>query len=90
MAASPGHFPDAYMLGIFGLGALLMRGAGCTINDMWDKDFDKSVSNVRSRTKGHRMTEFCRWKNNVISFGHRTILMCQKVHRKAAIGKLRK
>lgn len=20
-----------------------MRGAGCTINDMWDKDFDKKV-----------------------------------------------
>lgn len=22
-----------------------MRGAGCTINDMWDKDFDKKVYN---------------------------------------------
>lgn len=21
-----------------------MRGAGCTINDMWDKDFDKKVN----------------------------------------------
>jgi len=21
-----------------------MRGAGCTINDMWDKDIDKKVS----------------------------------------------
>ena len=81
MAASPGHFPDVYMLGIFGLGALLMRGAGCTINDMWDKDFDKSVSNVPSRKKGHRMTEFCCWKKNVISFGHPSILMCQRVIR---------
>ncbi|XP_030836947.1 4-hydroxybenzoate polyprenyltransferase, mitochondrial [Strongylocentrotus purpuratus] len=49
MAASPGHFPDVYMLGIFGLGALLMRGAGCTINDMWDKDFDKSVERTKVR-----------------------------------------
>jgi len=31
------------MLALFGTGALLMRGAGCTINDMWDKDFDKQV-----------------------------------------------
>jgi 4-hydroxybenzoate polyprenyltransferase len=30
-------------LGLFGLGALVMRGAGCTINDMWDKNLDKAV-----------------------------------------------
>jgi len=30
-------------LSLFGLGALVMRGAGCTINDMWDKNLDKSV-----------------------------------------------
>jgi len=31
------------MIGLFGLGAFIMRGAGCIINDMWDKDFDKMV-----------------------------------------------
>lgn len=30
-------------ISLFGLGALVMRGAGCTINDMWDKDLDKAV-----------------------------------------------
>lgn len=30
-------------IGLFGLGALIMRGAGCTINDMWDKNLDKAV-----------------------------------------------
>lgn len=45
LAAEPGHFPDLSMLALFGVGAVIMRGAGCTINDMWDKDFDKSVSN---------------------------------------------
>ena len=30
-------------LSLFGLGALVMRGAGCTINDMWDKNLDKAV-----------------------------------------------
>lgn len=30
-------------IGLFGLGALVMRGAGCTINDMWDKNLDKAV-----------------------------------------------
>jgi hypothetical protein len=31
------------MLTLFGAGAVLMRGAGCTINDMWDRDFDRKV-----------------------------------------------
>lgn len=43
LAADPGCLPDLHMLALFGTGALLMRGAGCTINDMWDKDFDKKV-----------------------------------------------
>lgn len=30
-------------IGLFGLGAVVMRGAGCTINDMWDKNLDKAV-----------------------------------------------
>lgn len=30
-------------LGLFGTGALVMRGAGCTINDLWDKNLDSAV-----------------------------------------------
>ncbi|GAB1289891.1 4-hydroxybenzoate polyprenyltransferase, mitochondrial [Apodemus speciosus] len=45
LAADPGCLPDWYMLSLFGTGAILMRGAGCTINDMWDRDFDKKHSN---------------------------------------------
>jgi len=29
---------------LLGLGAFILRGAGCTINDMWDKDIDEKVS----------------------------------------------
>ncbi|PSN55341.1 hypothetical protein C0J52_01837 [Blattella germanica] len=34
MSASPGCLPDLSMLALFGVGAFIMRGAGCTINDM--------------------------------------------------------
>ena len=34
--------PLAY-LSLFGVGAFVMRGAGCTINDMWDRNLDKGV-----------------------------------------------
>ncbi|XP_043304041.1 4-hydroxybenzoate polyprenyltransferase, mitochondrial isoform X4 [Cervus elaphus] len=49
LAADPGCLPDWYMLSLFGTGAVLMRGAGCTINDMWDQDFDKKVTRTASR-----------------------------------------
>lgn len=43
LAAEPGCLPDWHMLSLFGIGAVLMRGAGCTINDMWDRGYDKKV-----------------------------------------------
>ncbi|KAJ3297367.1 Para-hydroxybenzoate--polyprenyltransferase, mitochondrial precursor (PHB:polyprenyltransferase) [Borealophlyctis nickersoniae] len=39
----------AWFLGLFGVGALVMRGAGCTINDMWDQEIDKKVERTRMR-----------------------------------------
>ena len=34
---------------IFIIGAFSMRAAGCTINDLWDKDIDKKISRTRYR-----------------------------------------
>jgi 4-hydroxybenzoate polyprenyltransferase len=39
---APPTVPLAYV-SLFGLGALVMRGAGCTINDLWDRNLDKAV-----------------------------------------------
>ncbi|KAK4058785.1 Para-hydroxybenzoate--polyprenyltransferase, mitochondrial precursor (PHB:polyprenyltransferase) [Microbotryomycetes sp. JL221] len=49
--ASP-TFPVTHWAGqlaLFGTGALVMRGAGCTINDLWDRDIDKKVERTKSR-----------------------------------------
>merc|ERR1712127_440184 len=32
---------------IFLIGAVVMRAAGCTINDLWDKDIDKKISRTK-------------------------------------------
>ena len=40
---------NSELIGLFGLGTILMRGAGCTINDLWDRDFDRRVERTRSR-----------------------------------------
>lgn len=49
LAANPGHFPDIKMLALFGTGALLLRGAGCTINDLLDQDIDPKVERTKLR-----------------------------------------
>ncbi|KAK2753963.1 Para-hydroxybenzoate--polyprenyltransferase, mitochondrial precursor (PHB:polyprenyltransferase) [Arachnomyces sp. PD_36] len=34
---------------LFFVGAMVMRGAGCTINDLWDRNLDPHVERTRSR-----------------------------------------
>lgn len=34
---------------LFTLGAILMRGAGCVINDLWDRDLDAKVTRTKNR-----------------------------------------
>lgn len=44
-----GGLPDLVRLIVFSIGALLMRGIGCTVNDMCDRDIDKHVERTRFR-----------------------------------------
>jgi 4-hydroxybenzoate polyprenyltransferase len=41
--------PDGWLLGIFSLGTVLMRSAGCVINDIADRKFDPHVERTRGR-----------------------------------------
>ena len=41
--------PDASLVVIFTLGTILMRSAGCAINDYADRDFDKHVKRTAAR-----------------------------------------
>lgn len=44
-----GGRPDWRLVGIFTLGTVLMRSAGCAINDFADRDFDKHVKRTAQR-----------------------------------------
>ncbi len=44
-----GGFPDPAVLVVFAAGVLLMRSAGCVINDYADRDFDPHVARTRDR-----------------------------------------
>jgi len=43
------RFPDFWHLALFLVGAIAMRGAGCTYNDIVDRDLDAQVARTRSR-----------------------------------------
>lgn len=50
------HSPKGFLDGkiweytlLFALGAVVMRGAGCVINDLWDRDLDAAVARTRVR-----------------------------------------
>lgn len=42
-------FPGWHLLFVFALGTLLMRSAGCAVNDVADRDFDKHVKRTAQR-----------------------------------------
>ena len=44
-----GGFPGWHLLSVFVLGTILMRSAGCCINDVADREFDKHVERTAKR-----------------------------------------
>ncbi len=44
-----GGFPGWHLLAVFTLGTILMRSAGCCINDVADRDFDRHVKRTANR-----------------------------------------
>ncbi|XP_034839013.1 4-hydroxybenzoate polyprenyltransferase, mitochondrial [Maniola hyperantus] len=52
LASLPGNVPlstSVETAALFLAGAGLMRGAGCTINDLWDRDIDAKVERTKDR-----------------------------------------
>ena len=46
MATEPGALPHFSLLATFAVGSFVMRGAGCIINDLWDRKYDSKVCRV--------------------------------------------
>jgi 4-hydroxybenzoate polyprenyltransferase len=44
-----GGFPGWHLLTVFTLGTVLMRSAGCAVNDVADRDFDRHVARTAQR-----------------------------------------
>ncbi len=48
-AVAAGAPPNLWHLALFAVGSVAMRGAGCTYNDLVDRDIDAKVARTRSR-----------------------------------------
>ena len=49
IALAAPRWPDPVLLLLFGIGAVAMRGAGCTLNDIADREYDGKVARTRLR-----------------------------------------
>ena len=86
MASFASHAPiltSVKYLSLFGIGALIMRGAGCTINDMWDRNLDKGVGEFMLRCsfllRGFILFYFCRKREPGIDLSHEEIYLLHRL-----------
>jgi 4-hydroxybenzoate polyprenyltransferase len=49
LLAAPGVAAGGWLIGLFLVGSVVMRGAGCVVNDMWDRDLDRKVARTAGR-----------------------------------------
>jgi 4-hydroxybenzoate polyprenyltransferase len=45
----PGVVEAGRLVVLFGIGAVVMRSAGCVVNDLWDRDIDRKVARTAAR-----------------------------------------
>ncbi|MBY0332404.1 MAG: 4-hydroxybenzoate octaprenyltransferase [Acetobacteraceae bacterium] len=46
---APSWGQGLWLAALFGLGAVVTRGAGCVVNDLWDRELDRRVGRTRGR-----------------------------------------
>src|SRR5580692_11348642 len=49
VALASSKLPDLWLMFLFAVGAIVMRGAGCIVNDIYDRKLDALVERTRVR-----------------------------------------
>ena len=49
LLAHAGAWETLRLIVLFGIGSLVMRAAGCVVNDLWDRDIDRQVARTAGR-----------------------------------------
>jgi len=49
LLSAPSWQDATWLILLFGIGSLVMRAAGCVVNDLWDRDIDRMVARTAGR-----------------------------------------
>ncbi|APW36177.1 4-hydroxybenzoate octaprenyltransferase [Rhodoferax koreense] len=76
-----GGFPGWHLLAVFVLGTILMRSAGCCVNDVADRDFDRHVKRTAQRpvTSGRVSVREALWLGAVLALAAFALVLTTNV-----------
>ncbi|XP_044400086.1 uncharacterized protein [Triticum aestivum] len=94
IAAMPGELPDLKMLALFGCRAVLLRGAGYTVNDLLDRDIDNKELEEKRKEKAKissdRRKQLAKLRIKAEKAAEEKVLRLQPGHRYCLLGQLSK
>ncbi|GAC1348175.1 MAG: 4-hydroxybenzoate octaprenyltransferase [Acetobacteraceae bacterium] len=76
---------------LFAIGSVVMRGAGCVVNDMWDRDMDRQVTRTAGRPLASgalRMRQAARFLLALLAVGLAIMLQLNDLARLLSVGSL--
>ncbi|WP_298284014.1 4-hydroxybenzoate octaprenyltransferase [Acidocella sp.] len=88
---APGLWRGLWLAVLFALGAAVMRGAGCVVNDIWDRDLDSQVERTKGRplAAGHvRLWQAFAFLGGLCLIGLLVLLALPPVARWLGVGSL--
>jgi len=91
LLAAPTNARAAWLILLFGLGSIVMRSAGCVVNDMWDRDMDRLVTRTAGRPLASgalRMRQATRFLAVLLSLGLLILLQLNGLAQALGVGSL--
>jgi len=91
LLATPTNASAAWLILLFGLGSIVMRSAGCVVNDMWDRDMDHLVTRTAGRPLASgalRMRQATRFLAVLLSLGLLILLQLNGLAQALGVGSL--
>ncbi|MDR3449495.1 MAG: 4-hydroxybenzoate octaprenyltransferase [Alphaproteobacteria bacterium] len=81
VALASDTFPNLWYMVLFGLGSVIMRGAGCVVNDIYDRNLDRLVerTSIRPLASGEiKLWQACLFLAGLLTLGLGILLLFNK------------
>jgi 4-hydroxybenzoate polyprenyltransferase len=91
LLTGPMNAHAVWLIVLFGAGSVVMRGAGCVVNDMWDRDLDRLVTRTAGRPLASgalRMRQAVRFLATLLCLGLLILLQLNGLAQALGVGSL--